>query len=561
MYYSEFVDLYEAISKTPKRLEKVALLSRFIKKISEKGKPEWIYLLNGKVSADFDSREFGISRQLTFKSISSALGIKQEKVVAEFNKSGDLGDIAEKFLEKRNQSVLFSKKLTVDKVFDNLKKILDIEGKGAVDKKLDLISELFTSASGKEAKYIVRTLLNDLRIGVAGGVLTDSLAEAFFPSDPDASTKIEEALDIANDLSTIMVACSKGISALEKIDVIPGRPMKVMLATKVSDISEAFAVCGKPAAFEYKYDGFRMLINKVNGKVTLFTRKLEDVTLQFPDVVKVVLENVKGDNFILDSEIVGFDQKTKKYLPFQSISQRIKRKYDIEELTKKIPVEVNIFDVLYKDESTIDLPFLERRKIVEKIVNSVEWKIRASTLLVTDNEEEAQKFYEQALKIGEEGVMIKSLNSEYKQGRKVGYMAKLKPTLNDLDLVIVGAEYGSGKRAGLLTSYIVSCSSESGLLEVGKVSSGLKEKEEEGFSFDEMTKLLNELIIDKNENSVTVEPKIVVSVNYQNIQQSPTYSSGFALRFPRIVAYRPDRSINDLASIEDIEKEFKRTQR
>jgi DNA ligase-1 len=184
-------------------------------------------------------------------------------------------------------------------------------------------------------------------------------------------------------------------------------------------------------------------------------------------------------------------------------------------------------------------------------------------LLVTDSEEKAMKFYEDALRVGEEGIMIKRIDAPYRQGRKVGYMAKMKPLQNDLDLVIVGAEYGTGKRGGWLTSYIVACRDEKtgNLVEVGKVSSGLKEKEEEGTTYDEMTKLLKPLVEEDRGDSVKIKPKVVVSVNYQNVQESPSYSSGFALRFPRITAYRPDRRIDDVNTLADIKESARKAKR
>ena len=560
MLYSEFIDIYEQLAGTTKKLEKTSILAKFLVKLQKYGKPEFVYLLRGKVLPDYDSRDFGISDQLTLKAISSSFGIKVSEVQDKYRKIGDWGEITEFYADKKKQNALFSSKLSVEKVFSNLKAILDIEGKGSVDKKIDFISGLLTSATPKESKYIIRTVLNDLRLGVADALLVDAIDLAFFNSDDNMKAMLEEKYDLANDSALIFSASCKGINELSKIDLHPGRPIKVMLAVKVDNLDEAFRICEKPAAIEHKYDGFRVVINNDNGKITLFTRKLENVTDQFPDVVSYIKKYVKGSNFILDSEIVGYDPKTKKYRPFEAISQRIKRKYDIDEVSEKLPVEVNIFDVMYyNNQNLLSMPFIERRKIIEKIVNEKEWIIRPAMQIITSDEEEAQRFYEDALKIGEEGVMIKNLNAPYKQGRKVGYMAKMKPIANDLDLVIVGAEYGTGKRAGWLTSFVVACKdNDDAFLEVGMVSSGLKEKEEEGTSYEEITKVLKPLILGEIGNKVTIKPKIVVSVVYQNIQRSPSYSSGYALRFPRITHYRPDRSLFDIATLKDIEREIKK---
>ncbi|MBX4196353.1 ATP-dependent DNA ligase [Candidatus Pacearchaeota archaeon] len=557
MLYAEFVDIYEALSKTSKRLEKEKILANFLRKLKDKDDPQWIYLLQGRVVPEYDSREFGISRQLAMKAIHAGLGVSESEIHKQFNKIGDIGEIAEMFVSKKKQSSLFSSKLQVSKVFDNLSKLMTIEGKGTVERKLAYVSELLGQASGLEAKYIVRTLLSDLRVGVAEGILRDSLAEAFFPQEKKEMADIIEAVyDLVNDLAILFEAASKGKKALEKVEIVPGRPVKVMLPVKVNAIGEAFEICGKPAALEHKYDGFRMMINKNGKEISLFTRKLENVTKQFPDAVKAVQSHVKGESFILDCEAVGYDAVTKKYKPFEAISQRIKRKYDIDALIKKLPVELNIFDVLYYNgKSLIDMHFIERRKLLEKIISHEKLVIRPSFQIITDSEAKAKEFYEHALEIGEEGIMVKKLDAPYRQGRRVGYIVKLKPLVADLDLVIVGAEYGSGKRGGWLTSYIVACRKNGEFVEVGKVSSGLKEKEEEGTSYDAMTKLLKPLITETKGNYVKVSPKIVVSVTYQNIQRSPSYSSGYAMRFPRISHYRPDRKPHDIATIHDIEKE------
>ncbi len=560
MLYSEIVAVYEKIAGTTKRLEKTVILAGFLPLL--KGHEEWGYLLRGRVFPDYDSRELGVSTQIVLKAISRATGTGIDEVVISFKKIGDLGDVAMTLLGEHKQKSLFSKSLSVEHVFDGLRKIAEIIGDGTVDKKLAIISELLISAKPVEARYIVRTLLSDLRIGVADAVLLEAINLKFFSGAKDTLEKVQKAYDLLTDFAEVFRLCEKGIDAINHVSLIPGRALNPMLPVKVMDIDEAFEVCGRPCAFEHKYDGFRVLISSDGKAVHVFTRRLEDVTKQFPDIVSFVKEHVNAKKFIIDAEAVGYDFKTGKYLPFESVSQRIKRKYDIEELAKKLPVELNVFDVLYLDgDSVVELPFIERRELVEKIIEEVPKKIRISTQLITSDEKEAEKFYKDALKIGEEGVMIKNLNSAYVSGRYVGTIAKLKPIVADLDLVIVGAEYGTGKRAGGLTSFIVAVRDGDKFVEIGKVSSGLKEKESEGTSYGEINDLLQPLIIFETDDAVFVKPKIVVSVTYQNIQPSPSYSSGFALRFPRITHYRPERGLHDIASLEDIKREVARMSR
>jgi len=560
MLYSEIVAIYERLASTSGRIDKTSIIAGFLPRL--KGCEEYAYLLRGRVFAEYDSREFGISTQLVIKAISRASGFSSDEVVLRFKKLGDLGDVAVELLRHGKQNSLFSKKLTVEHVFSSLQKIADVSGDGSVDKKLGVISELLIEADAREACYIVRTLLGDLRIGVADAVLLGAIAEAFFLNDKDMLDKIQRTYDLVTDFAQVLKFAFSGKGAFEHVSLIPGRPLNVMLATKVYDIDEAFSVCGKPAAFEHKYDGFRVIISSDGKKIHLFTRRLEEVTNQFPDIISVVSKHIKANSFVLDAEVVGFDSKKNKYLPFEAISQRIKRKYDIDELIKKLPVELKVFDALYVNgENKVELPFIDRRAIIEKIIDEVPWKISLSKQIVTDSVEEVEKFYHDALKIGEEGIMIKNLQSAYVSGRYVGIMAKLKPNVADLDLVIVGAEYGTGKRAGGLTSFIVACRDGDKFLEIGKVSSGLKEKASEGTTYSEIDALLQPLIVSENSAGVTVKPKVVVSVTYQNIQQSPSYSSGFALRFPRISHYRPERGIHDIASLSDIKAEVLKTTR
>ncbi|MBS3076860.1 ATP-dependent DNA ligase [Candidatus Pacearchaeota archaeon] len=564
MKYSDFVEVYEELYATTKRLEKETILAGFLKKLAKEGEPEWIYLLRGKVTPDYDDRILGLSDKLAMKAIGKTFGIKDEEIAKRYRKIGDIGELAEEFAGRKRQTSLFARKLTVEKVFSNLRKVMEVEGKGAVTGKTALISELLGNASGKEAKYIVRMLVGQLRVGVADATLREAIAEALFPEEKqEMGKKLEVAYDMANDFAIVFEAASKGKKELDKIDIVVGRPMNVMLPVKVTEIGEAFRICGKPAAIEHKYDGFRVVINKIGNDVKLFTRRLENVTNQFPDVVQTIKKFIKAKEVILDSEVVGYEPKTKRQRPFEAISQRIKRKYDIEKLEKELPVEVNVFDIIYHNgESLMQKPFSERRKVLEKIIPYEKWKIRLSMQIVTDSEEVALKFYNEALKAGEEGIMIKNLNAGYQQGRRVGYIVKMKPAANDLDFVITGAEYGSGKRGGMLTSYIVACREGEKYLEVGKVSSGLKELEQEGgTTYEEMTALLKPLIESEKGKVVKVKPKIIVSVTYQNIQGSPSYDSGFAMRFPRITNYRPDYHLKDIATLDDIKMEVEKAKK
>jgi DNA ligase-1 len=562
MRYQKLAELYDQAGGTTKRLEKIRILSHFFKHLSEKDR-DVLYLLIGDIYPEYDERRIGISNQLAIKAISKATGAEEKKVIHEWKEIGDLGKVAQVLTSKKTQSTLHRHILTTEKVIGNLRKLPELEGKGSVGKKLSLITELLTSATPLEALYLVRTLIGDLRIGIKESTVRDSMASAFFDSRKDAAKKIQNAIDKSNDIASVFeVARKRKLKELEKLHLQIGKPIKVMLAQKVKTIQEAFKAVGKPCAVEYKYDGFRLLIHKKQDDVILFTRRLENVTKQFPEIVGYVKKYVKGDSFILDSEAVGFHKKTKEYMPFQDISQRIRRKYHIEKLQEELPVEINVFDILYYNgKSLFNEAFEKRTALIKKIIRNHPYKIIHAKQIFTGDEKKAEKFYKQALKDNQEGVMFKNLKAEYQPGRRVGHMLKIKPEERDLDLVITGGEYGTGKRSGWLSSFILSCKDKKDFLEIGKVGTGIKEKTEAGISFKELTEKLKPHIIEEKGKSVKITPTIIVSVTYQEIQKSPNYNSGFALRFPRFTTLRTDKPLSEITTLEEVKKDFENQKR
>ena len=570
MLYKKLAEFYEEASSTTKRLEKIKILSKFLKEIHETDK-DVLYLLLGDIYPEYDERRIGISNQLTIKAISKATGTEEKEVISEWKSLGDLGDVAKKLKKNKKQSTLHKSILTTEKVLDNLRKLPELAGKGTVSKKLTLIIELLTSATPIEALYLTRTLIGDLRIGLKESTIRESMLAAFFPDKEkkETSKKIQDAIDKSNDIAAVFEIVRKGkLKELEKILLEVGKPIKAMLAQKTKTIHDGFKALGKPCAIEYKYDGFRLIIHKKNNDVKLFTRRLENVTKQFPEVVDYVKKYVKGNSFILDSEAVGFDKKSKEYKPFQSISQRIRRKYNIEKLRDELPIEINVFDILYYNgKSLLNEPFEKRTALIRKIIRNEKYKIIHSKQIITGNENRAEKFYKKALEDNQEGVMMKNLKSEYNPGSRVGHMLKVKPEERDLDLVIVGAEYGTGKRSGWMSSFILACRDGEKFLEVGKVGTGIKEKSSSGsensekITFDELTKKLTPLIIKEKGKSVTLKPKIIVSITYQEIQKSPNYNSGFALRFPRFTALRNDKPLSEITTLKEIKEDLEKQKR
>lgn len=283
---------------------------------------------------------------------------------------------------------------------------------------------------------------------------------------------------------------------------------------------------------------------------------MEDVTKQFPDLVNMAKKAIKSDCCILDGEILGIDKDTGKPLPFQQLSQRIQRKYDIEKMVKEIPIQVNLFDIIYCDGKMLfDSSLAKRRKILEDTVNPIPKEFQLAEQITTDDIKKAENFYREALKSGQEGVMVKNLDSKYQPGRRVGYWLKVKPIMETLDLVIVGAEWGTGKRANWLSSFILACRDEKSgkYLPCGMMGTGLTDKK-----FKDMTKTLKPLITEEHGRRVGIKPKVVIEVGYEEIQKSPKYKSRFALRFPRMLRDRSaDKNPSEADTLKRIKKLYK----
>jgi len=561
MEYSILSGAYEKLESVSSKLKKTEILAKLFSETPTEQLPKTVLLLQGTVFTKSSGFELGIAVQMMMKAIAKATGYNQDEIENKFKKTGDLGLTVEEFIKTKKQAVLFKKKLTVDFVFKNLQELAFATGERSQGKKLNLISELLASARPKEAKYIVRTVLGDLRIGVAEGIIRDAIVKAFLFKEGMSKEKKDELTAVVDHAWNILpnfgeiaeIAKEKGIEGLRKVKVRIGESVQVMLGEKVESIEEIVKEFGKIAA-EYKYDGARVECHKKGNHITIYTRRLENVTAQFPDIVELCRKCLKPEECIVEGEALGIDTKTELPLPFQLLSQRIHRKYDIERMAKEIPVQVNLFDVMYVDgEMVFDKPFVERRKILEKIVKVIPKKFQLAKQIISDDVKELNKFYKQALKERQEGLMLKVLDSPYVFGRHVGTMYKIKETLESLDLVIVGATWGEGARARWLTSYELACRDpDTGdLLRCGMMSTGLTEEE-----YRQMTEALKPLIISEKGRAVKVKPKIIVEVNYQEIQKSPTYESGFALRFPALNRIRWDRSVEDCVDLNRLKKIF-----
>jgi DNA ligase-1 len=465
-------------------------------------------------------------------------------------------------LSKKRQVSLYRGQLTVEKVFDGVKRLPEITGGGSVDRKIDIISELLADADPLEAKFIVKTVLGDLRIGVAEGRLRDAIAAAF-GLDPE---KVEHAYMLTTDYSLVAKAAVQGgEKAVEKLGVSVGHPVSPMLAQRAESPGEILERMGGKAAFEIKLDGIRMQVHRDGERLQLFTRRMEDYTSMFPDMIPSLKKSLKPKRMIVDGELVAIDKKTGKPMPFQEVLKR-RRKYEIKAASEQIPVQIHLFDVLLMDNKVLmDEPYEKRRATLEQVVREEEGKVMVVKQKVLKDPEEVKKFADHAVKIGHEGLVSKDLGSTYRAGRREFAWLKLKPTLETLDLVTVGALYGKGRRAGSFGSYVMAARDEESdrFKTVTKCGSGYTDED-----LEELTELFKKIQLKKPHPDVHIEldcdayfePSIVFEITFEEIQKSPAekHSSGYGLRFPRFIRMRVDRRPDDVYTVREIVEMYNR---
>ena len=556
MRYAELAGLYTGLEKTTLKTLKTRLVSDFLKRTPDELLNVVPYLVLGKVFPDWDERELGVGEKLLMKAVSTATGISEREIENSVKDTGDLGESVALALKRKKQRSFFSQPLTIKRVYETFVKVAEVSGSGSQEKKLKYLANIFMDAEPTEGKYLARTVLGTMRTGVAEGLMRDAIASAFGVR----AELVERAYMLTSDFGYVArTAKERGDEGLEMVEIQVGKPIRPMLAQVAASVKEALGEMGGKAAFEIKYDGARVQVHKDGDRVTIYSRRLENVTRSIPDTVEAVKGAIKADSAIVEGELVAVGEDGRPR-PFQYVLRRFRRKYNIDEMIKKIPLELNLFDVLYAEgKGTIDLQFAERRKILESTVHE-NGSVKLAKQLVTDEPNEAEKFYHEALELGHEGLMAKRLDAVYEPGNRGKKWLKIKPTMEDLDLVIIGAEWGEGRRAHVLGSFLIAAyDPEQGrFLPVGKVGSGFTDED-----LLEFTKTLKPLIVHEEGKYVEIEPKIVIEVTYQEIQRSPKYQSGFALRFPRYVAMREDKSpeeadtLERIAQLYDFQEKFK----
>ncbi len=553
--FKALAELGEKLEATTKRLVMTDLTAGFLTTLESREVEPAISMILGRPFPRWDQRTLEVSWATLSEIIRHITGVEWKVFGEVFSKTGDIGAATKTIFENskvRRQTALFERSLTIMEVRHNFEMIAETSGSGSRERKERLIEALLSQASPLEAKYLVKIFIGEMRTGFHEGLMEQAVSKAF--DIPLQS--VQEASMIAGDIGVVAsVAKTEGKEGLSKIGFKVFSPVSLMLAQMADDVDQALKEHGGKTAFEYKYDGARVQIHKSSDEVKIFSRRLTDVTDSLPEIIETARRNIKAKEVILEGEVIAVDVHGYP-IPFQHLMRRFRRVHGIADAAEKIPVKLYLFDILYLDgKNLISVPYVQRREILAANIG----EIPLTSQLVTDDLGEAERFLNQAMDAGHEGLMAKRLDSPYTPGIRGKRWFKIKPVLQPLDLVVVAAEWGYGRRHGWLSDYCLAArDAETGeFCTVGKTFKGLTDAE-----IIEMTKRLKELAIQSEPRRVVVVPKIVVEVAYNEIQRSPTYECKMALRFARITRIRDDKTPEEADTIQRVreiyESQFKK---
>jgi len=515
--FLEFAKLCRSLEETSSTLEKRRIISNFLRKINPDEWKPFVLLLTGKVLPESENKALYIGYSTIKKAISSKI-----------------------------QTLIPLGPPTIKEVYRELNRVASISGADVQRKRVDILSSLLSRMSDIEREFLIRSLSGEMRIGAEVGLVLQALADV---AKVDIE-KLRKAYLLIGDIGELAEKLSKKELNLDNVKPKLFNPIRPMLATSADTIEEAMQLAGGRAAVEVKYDGVRVQIHYASGEVKVFSRRLTDVTENLPEVTDVIKKTLKVRDVILEGEVIAIDEKGNPR-PFQELMKRFKRIKDFEIIVKKIPIKLYLFDILYLNgKLLVNEPYYKRYEYLTSIVPSSLLAER----IVTDDISVAKDFYERAIRAGHEGVMVKKLDAPYVMGVRGANWIKVKE-VETIDVVVVGAEWGHGRRRNWLSDYYLAVydPENSEFLIVGKTFKGLTDEE-----FEWMTRKLLELKIADEGYRIWVKPEIVVEVAFNEVQKSPKYKSGYALRFARVTRFRLDKDPKDVTTINELKEIYLR---
>lgn len=541
MQFAEFAEVCERLEGLAGRLEMRDLVASVLPTLDEAELPVFVRFVQGKVFPDWSPEKLGVGPMLLYEAAAYVAGRKKADMVRLVNEVGDAGLAVERLLARRQQSAFFDEALSLGEVHSLLTRVASASGAQSQQAKMRLLRQGFGAMTPREARYFARLVLAELRIGIGEGTVRDAVALAFGVD----VRHVEHAQQALNDLGEVALLARHGEDALSEVRIVPFRPVRMMLAQQ-GTIAEQLAEYG-PVAVEYKYDGSRIQFHRVGKVCRIWSRRLEEVTHALPEIVEALRAATDRD-LILDGEVVAVGPDGRP-LPFQTVLRRFRRKHGVAAAREAIALVPRMFDCLYADgETLLDRPLTERRRVLAGALTD-----HLAPQRVLESEDAIRTVYEQALRDGHEGVMLKLPDSPYTPGKRGKAWVKIKPEVETLDLAVIGAEWGEGRRAQHFGSYQLAVQDRGKLLSVGRVATGITDQQ-----LAELHALFKDLVIAESGNSVTFEPEVVFEVGYSEIQKSPNYASGYALRFPRFVKVRDDKDIDEVETLRSLEARYRR---
>ena len=536
----DLAEVLERVKGTASKNEKVQLLAAYLKGLGPEDARVASRVASGRSSQRGSKDEAQVGYSALLDVIREVTGATDDDVSKAYLEHGDLGEVTEDLLAHKREQPLFREDLTLAALDDAFERLRGSKGQGSSGVKRGIVKSLLLAASPLEGKYIVKALTGEMRTGLVSGLLKEAIADAYGLSDEEA----ERAYMVLGDIGVFAESAAKGDTESARIQ--PFRPVNFMLAEPFATPAEIAEHFGRAVYAEYKYDGVRAQVHRSKGEVRVYSRRLEEITGGFPEVVSAFAGS--RHEFILDGEAVPFAQG--RPLPFQLLQRRLRRMEDFEEARSKAPVTYFAFDILSLDgREAVELPLSERRKLLAKVISGTTARLAETVDVGTEAQVEAA--FRRSRDLGYEGLVVKDPEGAYAMGKRGSGWAKLKEELDTLDVVIVGAEYGHGKRAGVISDYTFAVRDGDGLKTVGKAYSGLTDKE-----IEEMTRRLKEITLKDYGYRRAVKPEIVLEVAFDSVQRSGRHDSGFALRFPRIKRIRTDKGISEIDDIARVERIF-----